>query len=130
MKFILAKQLVSGQIQSIFHLSIPEFLVILIVSCSSQRYSDYISPAQFHEACIDLATDLKEGNGSELDEFGFPRGAKFRVLDLRLPHEKEVLDMRDSIVVYTEGQDATGTTVQIPRYSLDYAELTTNMYDD
>ena len=39
-------------------------------SCSSQRYSDYISPAQFHEACIDLATDLKEENGSNLDEFG------------------------------------------------------------
>ena len=79
--------------------------------CSSQRYSDYISPAQFHEACIDLATDLKEENGSKLDEFGFPRGAKFRVLDLRMPHEKEVLDMRDSIVVHTEGEDDTGTTV-------------------
>ena len=52
------------------------------------------------------------------------------MLDLRMLHEKEVLDMRDSIVVYTEGEDDTGTTVQIPRYSLEYPELTTNMYDD
>ena len=101
----------TARFRSDYHLSIPEFFVILIVSCSSQRYSDYISPAQFHEACIDLATDLKEENGSKLDEFGFPRGAKFRVLDLRMPHEKEVLDMRDSIVVHTEGEDDTGTTV-------------------
>ena len=52
------------------------------------------------------------------------------MLDIRMPHEKEVLDMRDSIVVHTEGDNETGTTVQIPRYSLEYAELTTNMYDD
>ena len=37
----------------------------------------------FHEACIDLANDLKEEGGSDPDEFGYPKGAKFRVLDLR-----------------------------------------------
>ena len=80
-------------------------------SCISQRYSDYISASQFHEACIDLANDLKEENGSELDEFGFPRGAKFRVLDLRMPHEKEIKDLRDSIDVHTEGSNDSTTTV-------------------
>ena len=94
------------------------------------RYSDYITPSQFHEACIDLAADLKEEDGCELDEFGFPKGAKFRVLDLRQPHEKEVKDLCDSILVYTDSESDSGTTVEVPRVSLEYTELTTNMYDD
>ena len=89
MNFILVKQLVLDQYMIYFYL----------FSCISQRYSDYISPSQFHEACIDLAADLKEENALKPDEFGFPSGAKFRVLDLRMPHEKEIKDLRDSIVV-------------------------------
>ena len=49
----------------------------------NEEYSDYITAAQFHEACIDLANDLKEEGGLEPDGFGYPKGAKFRVLDLR-----------------------------------------------
>ena len=95
---------------------------------SEQHYSDYITPAQFHEACIDLANDLKEEGGSDPDEFGYPKGAKFRVLDLRQEHEKEIKDLADYILVDTESEESV--KVEIPRHSLEYAELTTNMYDD
>ena len=71
---------------------------------------------------------MKENGGSEPDEYGFPKGAKFRVLDLRQDHEKEIKDLADYIIVDAEGQESF--KVDIPRVSLEYQELTTNMYND
>ena len=38
----------------------------------------------------------------EPDPFGFPRGAKFRVFDLRDDHEKEIRDLVDTLTVTDE----------------------------
>ena len=62
------------------------------------------------------------------DPFGFPRGAKFRVFDLRAEHEKEIRDLTKTITM----NDSVGdiVTIEIPRVNLEYQKLTTNMYDE
>ena len=62
------------------------------------------------------------------DPFGFPRGAKFRVFDLRAEHEKEIRDLAKTITM----NDSVGdiVTIEIPRVNLEYQKLTTNMYDE
>lgn len=62
------------------------------------------------------------------DPFGFPRGAKFRVFDLRAEHEKEIRDLAKTITVTDTAGDIA--TIEIPRVNLEYQKLTTNMYDE
>ena len=62
------------------------------------------------------------------DPFGFPRGAKFRVFDLRAEHEKEIRDLTKTITMTDSVGDIV--TIEIPRVNLEYQKLTTNMYDE
>ena len=64
----------------------------------------------------------------EPDAFGFPRGAKFRVFDLRADHEKEIKDLAETITVTDEAGQTQ--SIEIPRVNLEYLKLTTNMYDE
>ena len=52
------------------------------------------------------------------DPFGFPRGAKFRVFDLRSEHEKEIRDLAKTITVTDESGEQE--TIEIPRVNLEY----------
>ena len=52
------------------------------------------------------------------DPFGFPRGAKFRVFDLRAEHEKEIKDLAKAITVTDKAGDIT--SIEIPRVNLEY----------
>ena len=61
---------------------------------------------------------MKEENGMDSDPFGFPRGAKFRVFDLRSEHEKEIRDLAETITVTDESGEQE--TIEIPRVNLEY----------
>ena len=62
------------------------------------------------------------------DPFGFPKGANFRVFDLRSEHEKEIRDLAKTITVTSEA--GAQESIEIPRVDLEYHKLTTNMYDE